>query len=114
MSSPNKQLWTVGAHYRKYDACVFSAKDNQQDLETPQVSSCLASIRFPIKNRQLSDKEIEELWNIMAFLRLAAGGPNCSLDRWKDPRGVIEAFKIAQKEIKATLVLLGNFADDDP
>ena len=35
-------------------------------------------------------------------------------DRWKDPQGVVEAFKLAQKEVDATLVLLGNFATDDP
>jgi trehalose synthase len=35
-------------------------------------------------------------------------------DRWKDPEGVIEAFKIARKEVDATLVLLGNIATDDP
>jgi len=35
-------------------------------------------------------------------------------DRWKDPEGVIEAFKIARKEVDATLVLLGNVATDDP
>ena len=35
-------------------------------------------------------------------------------DRWKDPEGVIEAFKIARKEVPATLVLLGNIATDDP
>ncbi len=35
-------------------------------------------------------------------------------DRWKDPEGVIEAFKIARKEVDCTLVLLGNIATDDP
>jgi trehalose synthase len=35
-------------------------------------------------------------------------------DRWKDPEGVIEAFKIAAREVPATLVLLGNVATDDP
>jgi trehalose synthase len=35
-------------------------------------------------------------------------------DRWKDPQGVIEAFKKARREIDATLVLLGNVATDDP
>src|SRR5437879_1006190 len=29
-------------------------------------------------------------------------------------RGVVKAFKLARKEIEATLVLLGNFATDDP
>jgi trehalose synthase len=35
-------------------------------------------------------------------------------DRWKDPKGVIKAFKIARKEVDSTLVLLGNVATDDP
>jgi trehalose synthase len=35
-------------------------------------------------------------------------------DPWKDPKGVVEAFKLASKEVDARLVLLGNFATDDP
>jgi len=35
-------------------------------------------------------------------------------DRWKDPTGVIKAFKLARKEVDCTLVLLGNVATDDP
>jgi trehalose synthase len=35
-------------------------------------------------------------------------------DPWKDPQGVVEAFKLARKKVDATLVLLGNFATDDP
>ncbi|MGB3398676.1 MAG: glycosyltransferase, partial [Candidatus Deferrimicrobiaceae bacterium] len=35
-------------------------------------------------------------------------------DRWKDPEGVIEAFRIARKKVDCTLVLLGNVATDDP
>lgn len=35
-------------------------------------------------------------------------------DRWKDPEGVIQAFKLARQEIDCTLVFLGNVATDDP
>src|SRR6266568_2636951 len=35
-------------------------------------------------------------------------------DPWKDPEGVVEAFKLARKKVDARLVLLGNFATDDP
>lgn len=35
-------------------------------------------------------------------------------DRWKDPRGVIEAFRIARRQADATLVLVGTVATDDP
>lgn len=33
-------------------------------------------------------------------------------DKWKDPQGVIEAFRIARGQVEATLVLLGNVATD--
>src|SRR5207247_10420388 len=35
-------------------------------------------------------------------------------DPWKDPEGVVKAFKLAREKIEARLVLLGNFATDDP
>jgi trehalose synthase len=35
-------------------------------------------------------------------------------DPWKDPQGVVEAFKLARRKVDATLVLVGNFATDDP
>jgi len=35
-------------------------------------------------------------------------------DRWKDPMGVIEAFRKAREREDCTLVLLGNTASDDP
>jgi trehalose synthase len=35
-------------------------------------------------------------------------------DKWKDPAGVIEAFRRARAHVDATLVLLGSSATDDP
>src|SRR5215211_6260704 len=35
-------------------------------------------------------------------------------DRWKDPMGVIDAFRKARKQVDCTLVLVGNNATDDP
>src|SRR5437762_1386030 len=35
-------------------------------------------------------------------------------DTWKDPKRVVKAFKLARKQIDARLLLLGNFATDDP
>jgi trehalose synthase len=35
-------------------------------------------------------------------------------DRWKDPEGVIAAYKLASREVACSLVLLGNVATDDP
>src|SRR5436309_9962436 len=70
---------------------------------------------FTIKNRQLSDREINERlsrYEIPTDLPLVVQVSR--FDPWKDPKGVLEAFKRARKEMDATLVLLGNFATDDP
>lgn len=37
-----------------------------------------------------------------------------ALFRWKDPEGVVEAFKLAREEVDATLLLLGNVAYQRP
>src|SRR5436189_6469601 len=70
---------------------------------------------FTIKNRQLSDREINERlsrYEIPTDLPLVVQVSR--FDPWKDPKGVVEAFKLARKQIDARLVLLGNFATDDP
>jgi trehalose synthase len=116
LTNRNQQLWDrLVPTIEKYDAVVFSAKENQQDQETPQLFIMPGIDPFSIKNRELSDKEINERLDrheIPTDLPLVVQVSR--FDRWKDPRGVIEAFKIAREEIKATLVLLGNVADDDP
>jgi len=116
MTSPNKQLWErLIPTVEKYDAVVFSFEECKQPLKTPQLFIMPAIDPFSIKNRHLSDKEIQERldhYDIPTDLPLVV--QISRFDRWKDPKGVIEAFKIARKEVQATLVLLGNVADDDP
>jgi trehalose synthase len=70
---------------------------------------------FSVKNKQLSEEEINERlshYDIPTDLPLVV--QISRFDRFKDPEGVIEAFKIARKEVDMTLVLLGNVATDDP
>src|SRR2546421_7239398 len=70
---------------------------------------------FTIKNRQLSDREINERlsrYEIPTDLPLVVQVSR--FDPWKDPKGVVDAFKLARKQIDARLVLVGNFATDDP
>lgn len=99
----------------KYDAVILSIKEYQQRLETPQLFFMPAIDPFSIKNKTLSEKEINERLNhykIPTDLPLVV--QISRFDRWKDPEGVIEAFKRARRQIDATLVLLGNVATDDP
>lgn len=116
LSNPNKELWEYLLPFiERYDAVIMSIKEYAQDLKPPQLFFMPAIDPFSIKNRELSEEEIDE--------RLDSHGIPTDLplvvqvsrfDRWKDPEGVIRAFKIARKEVDATLVLLGNVATDDP
>jgi trehalose synthase len=116
LSNPNPDLWEYLKQFiENYDAVIVSLKEYKQELDLPQVFFCPAIDPFSIKNRKLSSEQIKErldYYDIPTDLPIIT--QISRFDRWKDPEGVINAFKIAQKEIDATLVLLGNIATDDP
>jgi trehalose synthase len=116
LSSPDKELWSYLVQFvEKYDAVILSSKDYKQKLETPQVFFMPAIDPFTITNRELSRHEIDERlkhYHIPTDLPMVV--QISRFDRWKDPEGVIQAFKIARKETDCTLILLGNVATDDP
>jgi trehalose synthase len=116
LSRPNQELWSYFAPFvEKYDAVIFSIREYAQKLKTPQLFFRPAIDPFSIKNHPLSEAEIEERlehYNIPTDLPLVVQVSR--FDRWKDPQGVVEAFKIARQEVDCTLVLLGNVATDDP
>ncbi|MEZ5832542.1 MAG: glycosyltransferase [Dongiaceae bacterium] len=116
LSNPHKELWGYLAPFiERYDAVVLSLPEYAQKIGTPQRFIMPAINPFSTTNKDLSEAEIEG--------RLAHYGIPTDLplvvqvsrfDRWKDPQGVIDAFRIARKEVDATLVLVGNVATDDP
>jgi len=99
----------------KHDAVILSLEEYAQELRTPQVFFMPAIDPFTIKNRELSDDEMQrrlDHYGIPIDLPLVTQVSR--FDPWKDPGGVIDAFKLAREEIDATLVLLGSAATDDP
>src|SRR5204862_5642661 len=99
----------------KYDAVIVSCPEYKQEVKPSQRVFMPAINPFTIKNRELGDDEIHERlahYDIPTDLPLVV--QISRFDPWKDPEGVVEAFKRARKEVDATLVLLGNFATDDP
>ncbi len=116
LHNPHQQLWEyLQGYIQKYDAVIMSLPEYRQNLKTPQVFFMPAIDPFSQKNRELSDPEIDERlshYNIPVDLPLIV--QISRFDRWKDPEGVIRAFKIARQEVPCTLVLLGNMATDDP
>lgn len=116
LSGPNPEVWNYLTPFvEKYDAAIMSSQDYAQKLKTPQVFFFPAIDPFSITNRELTQEEIEERlshYGIPTDLPLVV--QISRFDRWKDPEGVIHAFKLARKEVDCTLVLLGNIATDDP
>jgi trehalose synthase len=116
LSDPHPGLWDyLKTFIEQYDSVILTLEDYAQTLKTPQLFFMPAVDPFSIKNRALSEEDIDERLNhydIPTDLPLVVQVSR--FDRWKDPQGVIEAFKIARRETPATLVLLGNVATDDP
>ncbi|MGE5304520.1 MAG: glycosyltransferase [Alphaproteobacteria bacterium] len=116
LSNPNEEIWDYLKQYiEQYDAVILSLPEYCRDLTPPQVFIMPAIDPFSVKNVELPASEIKERLNhydIPDDLPIVA--QISRYDRWKDPEGVIAAFKIARKEVPATLVLLGNIASDDP
>ena len=93
----------------------MSLPEYAQKLGMPQRFIMPAINPFSTTNKELSDAEIEdrlEHHNIPTDLPLVVQVSR--FDKWKNPQGVIDAFRIARKEVDCTLVLVGNVATDDP
>jgi trehalose synthase len=116
LSNPEQRLWNyLSIFIEKYDAVIISIKEYAQRIRTPQMIFMPAIDPFSIINKKMRSDEVKERlahYNIPTDLPLVVQVSR--FDRWKDPEGVIKAFKLARKEVDATLVLLGNVATDDP
>src|SRR5205809_6538373 len=116
LSRPEPEIWEYLRRWiDNYDAVIVSCPEYKHEMKPAQRVFMPAINPFNIKNRELSDKEIDER---LAHYKIPTDLPLVvqisRFDPWKDPKGVVEAFKLASKEVDARLVLLGNFATDDP
>jgi trehalose synthase len=116
MSCPHPKLWSYLKKFvNSYDAVIFSIPEYRQNVRPPQHFYMPAIDPFSHKNRKLSEREMKLC---LDRYKIPTDKPIVTqvsrFDRWKDPEGVIKAFKIARKKVDCTLVLLGNSATDDP
>jgi trehalose synthase len=116
LSSPHAPVWAYLRQFiEQYNAAVFSLPEYGQDIKIDQQFVTPAIDPFSAKNREMADQEICEFLN---NYKIPTDRPLVTqisrFDRWKDPMGVIEAFRKAKKQVDCTLVLVGNNASDDP
>jgi trehalose synthase len=116
LSSPCPSAWNYLRDFvDRYDAAIFSLPEYRQNLAIDQRFITPAIDPFSPKNADLSDAEIRER---LARHQIPIDRPLVvqvsRFDRWKDPVGVIEAFRKARQQVDCVLVLVGNNATDDP
>ncbi len=115
-SQPDKHLWKFLEQYvRQYDAAVFSAPAFGRSLPIPQVLISPSIDPLSDKNRDLTEREVDEVFERFGIDRSRPVVTQVSrFDFLKDPIGVIKAFRIARRRTDCQLILAGGGATDDP
>jgi trehalose synthase len=105
----------IKKYCEKYDAAVFSVARFAQAMPIEEFIIPPSIDPLSEKNRELSDEEIKET---VERLQLPTDRPMLlqvsRFDRFKDPIGVIKAYRNVKKYNDCILVLAGSPATDDP
>lgn len=117
LSHPNKEAWDfLNPFVNKYTRMIVSSEKFRQpkvhipqDIITPSINPLAtknkklpAQIRKHVLKKHGVDMDKPIITQISRF------------DPWKDPLGVIEAYKKIREQVDCRLVLMGNMASDDP
>lgn len=116
ISNPQRKVWDFLQPYiERYDAAVFSMPDFARKLPIAQYMVAPSIDPLSDKNRELYAREIE---STLDRFRIDPGRPILTqisrFDRFKDPLGVIAAYRMVRKRFDCQLVLAGGEASDDP
>ncbi len=116
LSNPQTQVWDYLSRYIKnYDASIFSVAKFARAMPIDKFIIPPSIDPISEKNRDLKEDEITETLN---KFQIPVDRPIIlqvsRFDRFKDPVGVIKAFRIVKKYNDCILILAGSPATDDP
>ncbi len=116
VSNPERRVWRFVRNYVvKYDAAIFSLPTFARKLPIPQFVIYPSIDPLSDKNRELSRGEVSKALDQMGIPQDKPILLQVSrFDRFKDPVGVIQAYRIVKKHNDCRLILAGGGADDDP
>lgn len=116
VNRPHRPVWKFLREFvRPYDASVFSLASFAQPLAHPQYIIAPSIDPLSEKNMPLEREEVEE-----TALRFGLDPRRpvilqvSRFDRFKDPFGVIRAYRLVRPHVPIQLVLAGGTAADDP
>ena len=116
VSQPQRRVWDFLRQFVvKYDAAIFSLPRFAQRLPIPQFLIYPSIDPLSDKNREISPQEHDQ---ILRRLKISQDKPILlqvsRFDRFKDPLGVIQAYRLVKKHHDLQLILAGGGATDDP
>ncbi len=116
VSQPQRKVWDFLRQFVvNYEATIFSLPRFAQRLPIPQFLIYPSIDPLSEKNRDLTPEEQQE---ILRRLKVFTDKPFLlqvsRFDRFKDPLGVIQAYRLVKKHHDLRLVLAGGGATDDP
>ena len=119
LTEPFDPVWKFVAPFiEKYDAAIFTLEEFvQPGLKVPHIAIIPPSIDpLSIKNIPMDGGMVDE---VMRRYQIDTTRPLVvqvsRFDPWKDPLGVIDAFRVARREVPGLqLALIASMAHDDP
>jgi trehalose synthase len=116
ISHPQRKVWNFLRQFVvQYDGAIFSLPRFAQRLPIPQFLIHPSIDPLSEKNRDLSEDEQARILN---RLKIPLDKPILlqvsRFDRFKDPLGVIQAYRLVKKHHDLRLILAGGGATDDP
>jgi trehalose synthase len=117
LSNPNAEVWEyLKGFIQKYDHFVVSLQEYKKtDIKIPQTVIHPAIDPLTPKNKPVSENKITKYLSKFGIDRKKSIIAQVSrFDPWKDPIGVVKVFDGIRRKMNCQLVLLGQFATDDP
>ncbi len=116
VSRPNPEVFShINSYAKKYHATVFSVPKFAKPITSNEFIIPPSIDPLSEKNMDLSEAEISEVASRLGIPRDRPILLQVSrFDRFKDPIGVINAYKMVKKYNDCILVLAGSPASDDP
>jgi len=117
LSDPDDQLWEfLSTFILRYDMVILSNEEyKKEELPVEQRIIYPAIDPLATKNMEISHLDAS---NYLRAHGVSTDKPLITqisrYDKWKDPEGVIEVFKLVKEKVDCRLVLCGNIATDDP
>ncbi len=116
VSRPHFPVWRLLRDIvGQYNASVFSMPKFSQNLPHPQYIIHPSIDPLSDKNRELTAEEVQAVLNRLGIERDKPIIIQVSrFDSFKDPLGVIQAFRMVRRHVPCQLILAGGEATDDP